>query len=98
MLLEEGRRRVQIEGIFPEIDCGRFPIKRTVGEQVRVEVDMFGDGHDVVAGAILYRPETSLEWFQVPLFALVNDRWQGTFAVSQVGRYVVLPLYHNRLG
>jgi starch synthase (maltosyl-transferring) len=88
MLLEEGRRRVQIEGIFPEIDCGRFPIKRTVGEQVRVEVDMFGDGHDVVAGAILYRPETSQEWSEVPLFPLVNDRWQGTFAVSQLGRYV----------
>jgi starch synthase (maltosyl-transferring) len=34
MLVEEGRRRVQIEGVSPEIDGGRFPIKRTVGEGV----------------------------------------------------------------
>ena len=78
LLVEEGRRRVQIEGIVPEIDGGRFPIKRTVGEEVRVEVDMFADGHDVVSGVILYRPETSQQWSEVPLFPLVNDRWQGS--------------------
>ena len=87
MLLEEGRR-VQIEGVSPEIDCGRFPIKRTVGEEVRVEVDMFADGHDVVAGVIQYRLEASQTWFEVPLSPLVNDRWQGTFTVSELGRYV----------
>jgi starch synthase (maltosyl-transferring) len=88
MLLEEGRRRVQIEGVSPEIDCGRFPIKRTVGEAVQVEVDMFGDGHDAIAGVILYRKEESSHWLEVPLFPLVNDRWQGTFTVSEQGRYV----------
>ena len=35
--LSEGRRRVIIEGITPQVDCGRFPAKRTVGDQVRVE-------------------------------------------------------------
>ena len=88
LLVEEGRRRVQIEGILPEIDGGRFPIKRTVGEEVRVEVDMFTDGHDLVSGVILYRPETSPDWSEVPLFPLVNDRWQGAFTVSELGRYV----------
>lgn len=88
MLLQEGRRRVQIEGVSPEINGGHFPIKRTVGEQVRVEVDMFSDGHDAIAGVILYRPEASELWSEVPLSPLVNDRWQGTFTVSQLGRYV----------
>ena len=88
MLPEEGRRRVQIEGISPEIDGGRFPIKRTVGEEVRIQVDMFSDGHDAVAGIILYRPEASQKWSEVPLFPLVNDRWHGAFVVSELGRYV----------
>ncbi len=87
MLLEEGRRRVQIEGVSPEINGGRFPIKRTVGEEVHIEVDMFADGHDAVAGVILYRPEAA-QWFEMPLSPLVNDRWQGTFTVSELGRYV----------
>jgi starch synthase (maltosyl-transferring) len=88
MLPTEGRRRVQIEGVSPEIDGGRFPIKRTVGETVRVEADMFSDGHDIVSGVIQYRPETVKEWSQVPLSPLVNDRWEGTFTVSQMGRYI----------
>src|SRR6516164_1751563 len=42
----EGRRRVVIERISPEIDCGRFPVKRVIGETVVVEADIFADGHD----------------------------------------------------
>src|SRR5678816_471104 len=49
------RRRVVIERVWPEIDTGRFPIKRTVGEQVTVSADIFADGHDVLAGVVKYR-------------------------------------------
>ena len=37
---EEGRRRVAIENVTPQIDAGRYPIKRTIGERVAVEADM----------------------------------------------------------
>src|SRR5688572_2992134 len=47
--------RVVIERLRPEIDAGRFPIKRTVGEAVSVTVDMFADGHDLLAGVLKYR-------------------------------------------
>ncbi|MFP5273365.1 alpha-1,4-glucan--maltose-1-phosphate maltosyltransferase [Coleofasciculus sp.] len=87
-LPEEGRRRVQIEGVRPEIDGGRFAIKRTVGERVYVEVDMFCDSHDAVSGVILYRPQKSQTWFEVPLSPTINDRWQGEFTVSEIGDYV----------
>ncbi|MEQ8752235.1 MAG: alpha-1,4-glucan--maltose-1-phosphate maltosyltransferase [Coleofasciculus sp. G1-WW12-02] len=87
-LPEEGRRRVQIEGVWPEIDGGRFAIKRTVGERVYVEVDMFCDSHDAVSGVILYRPQKSQTWFEVPLSPTINDRWQGEFTVSEIGDYV----------
>ena len=44
MWAEEGRRRVIIEGVSPEIDGGRFPIKRIVGDKVIVEADVFTEG------------------------------------------------------
>lgn len=50
----ESRMRIVIEGVKPEIDRGRFPIKRTVGEKVVVEADIFADGHDVPSVVLLY--------------------------------------------
>jgi hypothetical protein len=52
---ETGRQRVMVERVAPEIDAGRFPIKRTVGEDVVVSADLFADGHDLVAGVLRYR-------------------------------------------
>ena len=84
---EESRNRVVIEGVKPEIGCGRFPIKRTVGEKVAVEADIFADGHDVLSAALLYRKETDPDWVQVPMEPIANDRWEGSFRVSVPGRY-----------
>jgi starch synthase (maltosyl-transferring) len=50
-----GPRRVIVEHLRPEIDGGRFPIKRTIGEVVSVTVDMFADGHDLLSGVLRYR-------------------------------------------
>jgi starch synthase (maltosyl-transferring) len=84
----EGRIRVVIEHVSPEIDGGRFPIKRTVGDTVVVEADIFADGHDVLSGLLLYRKEQDRNWTEVPLAFLVNDRWTGAFRVAEPGRYV----------
>jgi starch synthase (maltosyl-transferring) len=80
-------RRVVIEAVVPEVDHGRFPAKRAVGEKVVVEADVFGDGHDALSCALLYRHETEAAWQETPLEALVNDRWRGTFTVARLGRY-----------
>ena len=53
--------RVIIEHVRPEIDGGRFPIKRTVGERVDVTADVFADGHDVVAAVLRDKPTYSAE-------------------------------------
>lgn len=88
----EGRNRVIIEGVNPEIDAGRFPAKRTLGDTVRVEADIFTDGHDSISAALLYRQAGETEWRETVMTALVNDRWYGTFSVTELGRakYTVL--------
>jgi starch synthase (maltosyl-transferring) len=79
--------RIVIEGISPEIDCGRFAVKRSVGDIFTVEADIFGDGHDKIAAAILFRMENERDWHEVPMHLLENDRWRGSFPLLQIGRY-----------
>jgi starch synthase (maltosyl-transferring) len=82
-----GTQRVIISGVTPEVDGGRFPIKRTLGEQVVVEADIFTDGHDLLEGSLRYRAADEPDWHEEPLTPLVNDRWGGSFAVTRLGRY-----------
>lgn len=84
----DGRRRVLIEGITPQVDGGRFPAKRTVGDQVRVEADVFTDGHDAIAASLLVRRESNGAWTEIPMQPLVNDRWLAAFRVAELGRYL----------
>ena len=84
---KESIRRVVIEGVKPEIDDGRFPIKRSVDESVEVEADIFTDGHDVLSAVLLYRKESDRTWKGVFMNALVNDRWTASFRVEKIGRY-----------
>jgi starch synthase (maltosyl-transferring) len=86
--LVDGRRRVAIEAVSPEVEAGRFPAKRSLGERVAVEADVFADGHDAVACVIRYRHQSEEAWTEVPMVALVNDRWRAEIIVSQLGRYV----------
>jgi len=82
----EGRSRVVIEHVRPEIDCGRFPVKRIVSEPLVVEADVFADGHDQLACDVLYRHCAEQEWNRASMHRIANDRWRGEFSVSRVGR------------
>jgi starch synthase (maltosyl-transferring) len=83
----DGRSRVVIESVRPEVDCGAFPIKRVVADSVVVEAQAFADGHDELACEVLYRHTRDAEWSRSPMQRLPNDRWRGEFAVSELGRY-----------
>src|ERR1035438_8681314 len=84
----DGRKRVVIESVEPEIDVGRYPIKRIVGDSVEVEVDVFADGHDHVAARLLFRSEETSTWTIVSMRPVGNDRWRGEFPVTKVGEYL----------
>jgi starch synthase (maltosyl-transferring) len=83
----DGRKRVVIEGVTPQVDGGRYAIKRAIGQTVMVEADIFVDGHDKLSCRLLYRSHDQETWREVAMKPLVNDRWCGSFQVDSVGRY-----------
>lgn len=79
--------RVIIEAIQPQIDCGRFPIKRVAGETVTVSADIYKEGHDKLAAVIKYRRLGESLWQESPMAFWDNDRWRGEFMVDALGRW-----------
>ena len=84
---DDGRKRVVIEGVSPEIDAGQFPIKRTAGEQVAVEAVAFADGHDVLSVRLQFRHESESSWSELPMEPQIEDRWTQVFPVERTGTY-----------
>jgi starch synthase (maltosyl-transferring) len=86
--VESAAGTFHIEDVYPSIDGGRFPVKRIVGERVEVWADVYRDGHEVVAAALIWRREVDLVWRREPMTLHGNDRWGGSFVPDVPGRYV----------
>ena len=71
------RRSIVIERIEPELDGGRYPVKRVVGDRFQVTADIFADGHDLLDAALLLRADDEETWTEVPMRPVDNDRWSG---------------------
>ena len=82
-----GLQRVIVEHVTPEIDAGRFYIKKVAGETIRVEADIFADGHDHVRGHLLCRHETEKEWQHHEMHLINNDRWHASCTFPKTGFY-----------
>lgn len=80
-------RTVVIESVTPELDGGRYPVKREVGDTFVVEADLFREGHDIITGRVLYRSPNSDTWQTSPLAFLDNDRWHASFDLTELGLY-----------
>jgi starch synthase (maltosyl-transferring) len=76
-----------IESVRPEVDCGRYPVKRVIGELVEVEADVFGDGHDAVVAELLFKFSEDQNWKSVPMDYRHNDHWVASFPVEKLGRF-----------
>jgi starch synthase (maltosyl-transferring) len=77
--------RIQIQGVTPQIDCGRYPVKRTEGDRVDVTARIFRDGHEILGAAVRYKPVGETRWQEAPLEPLGNDEWAGSFVVDRCG-------------
>ena len=78
--------RAIILRVQPEIDGGRFPIKRVSGDAVTVTADIVGDGHDVVGAELVCSSQGGQEETARMNFA-GNDAYTGTFYVGDPGMW-----------
>ncbi|MGI9078803.1 MAG: alpha-1,4-glucan--maltose-1-phosphate maltosyltransferase [Gemmatimonadaceae bacterium] len=79
---------IAIECVTPELDAGRFPVKRVTGDVFRVSADIFKDGHDLISARVRYRAPNDDEWRYASLaFDYNSDRWHGGFPLDQIGRW-----------
>jgi starch synthase (maltosyl-transferring) len=87
MTATDGRKRVFIEEVKPQIDSGRHPVCRIIGDDLTVTAAIFADGHDRLAAQLLYRPKSERRWHSVPMTPLVNDVWTASFKLDQLGSW-----------
>ena len=80
--------RFRFEDIYPCVDGGRYAVKRVAGETVDVWADIFREGHDVLAAAILWRMQDTVQWQRAPMTLAGNDRWHGQFTPPEPGAYI----------
>ncbi len=83
----EEANAVVIERVRPQLDEGRHPIKRIVGDRITVTADVFRDGHDAIDAVLLYRERGASAWREAPLRFVENDEWEGSFEVTRNARY-----------
>jgi starch synthase (maltosyl-transferring) len=81
-------RHIIIESVTPCIDCGRWPVKRIVGDRLKVEADVFRDGHQIIRAALRWRRKRDESFMEAPMTELGNDRWRGEFTLEENTRYV----------
>ena len=79
--------RIAIERITPVVDEGAYAAKRSVGDVVRVEADIFSDGHDVLAAELTWKPGEDGQPQRTPMRLVQNDRWRAEFTLLRPGRH-----------
>src|SRR6185312_7673833 len=79
---------IVIEHIAPVLDCGRYPVKRIVGETCTFDADVFRDGHQILRANLLIRRASDSNFHVIPMQPLGNDRWRGSFIPSDNTRYL----------
>ncbi|MFH1790609.1 MAG: alpha-1,4-glucan--maltose-1-phosphate maltosyltransferase [Candidatus Omnitrophota bacterium] len=85
--MHDGRKRIVIENVHPELDYGRYPVKRVTGENVVVRADVFSDGHDEISVFLCFRGGDHGKWREVPMRPLGNDVWEGVFTITEESTY-----------
>ncbi|HET6762325.1 MAG TPA: alpha-1,4-glucan--maltose-1-phosphate maltosyltransferase [Longimicrobiaceae bacterium] len=84
----DARHKIVIEDVQPQLDCGRYAVKREVGDTLEVTADIFKEGHDAIAAAVRYRAEDDAEWMESRMHFAENDSWTGSFPLTRNARYL----------
>jgi starch synthase (maltosyl-transferring) len=82
--------RIVVQYPSPAVDGGRYAAKRCIGDTVRVEADIFRDGHELLRAVVRHRAHGG-RWADTEMVQIDADRggvrWAGSFDVEAVGRH-----------
>src|SRR5258708_29112850 len=84
-LLEGLAPTAVVEDVAPQVDGGRFAVKRVVGEEIVVEASAFAHGHEKVAVALRFPGPDDASWIEVTMEALRNDPSRAAFRADPLG-------------
>ena len=80
--------RLVIECVTPELDAGRYPVKRIVGDLCEIGADIYKDGHELLAGHVRYRVPNDSGWrFTSLSYVVDDDRWYATLPLDRIGQW-----------
>lgn len=79
--------RVVVADVMPVVDGGRHPAKAVMGDEVVVSADVFADGHDRVAAALVVHHPGGGTPRRIAMAELDNDRWHGRFRPDSLGMW-----------
>ena len=81
------RRSIVIEAVEPMVDGGAEPVKRVVGDALRVTADIFAEGHGLLDAALLLRREDAARWSETAMQLINNDRWSASVRLRHNARH-----------
>lgn len=87
MIAIQGRKRVLITRVAPQVAGGKYPAKSAIQEPTTFSASVFTDGHDVVQAALLLRHKSEKQWKEIPMHFLHNDHWEYTWYPERTGFY-----------
>ena len=93
----EPPRRILIQDVSPQVDCGRYAVKAVAGDRVDVSATITRDGHEVLGAAVRFKTPGATRWRESQLVAVGNDRYEGGFQVDRPGRWSYrIEAWHDR--
>jgi starch synthase (maltosyl-transferring) len=82
-----GQKRVIITNISPQVECGTYPAKAAIDEEIIISADIFCDGHDAIDASVFIKHEKDRTWKEFPMSFINNDHWEKIFIGSKLGSY-----------
>jgi len=83
-------RSIVIQNVQPQIDDGRWEVKREVGDDLEITAEIFRDGHVVLSAVILWRRADETAWRETRMTSLNPglDLWAGSIRLTANTTYV----------
>lgn len=78
---------VIIDRVLPDIDHGKFAVKRYLDEEIEIIAHLLVHGHELPKGRLLVRHESEEEFQSFHLWPKGNDEWAATFMPEKLGTY-----------